>query len=306
MQTFKAGLLFRNTFTFIRNNKSLSVGGFILFMIVFSAVFADFITPYGYAERNDDCEGYITCKRAPPSSKHIFGTDLLGRDMFTRVIFGGRIALMMAFTATIFAVMLGVPLGIVSGYIGGRFDRFFTAFADIVYSFPALLLAIMLAIYFRAFGLFEDIGPVVVSTAVVYIPTYFRVVRSQVQQVKEQEYIDAAKSIGASKPTILMRYIVPNVLASSIAIIPFNMTDAILTNAALAFLGLGIVPPTPDWGYAVYEAKPLVIVTGYPWLMVFPALMIFLLAFSLSLIGDALNDKFNPIIQAYVLAEKGA
>ena len=278
-----------NMFSFLRENKSFTIGMFILGIIVVMALFADFIAPYGYGERAGG-------RYEPPSQDHLFGTTLLGFDVFSRVVYGSQIALIIAFSGTILSLAIGVPLGVISGYFGGKIDRLFTLIADSIYSFPSLLLAITLAIYLSVFGNFKVISAVAVATSVVYIPTYFRVVRSQVLQIKEEGYVRAARSMGAKKITILIRYITPNVLASTIAIIPFNMTDAILTNAGLAFLGLGISPPTADWGYDVYDARALVKVRAYPWLILFPGLMIFLLSFSLSLIGDALNDKFNPLI----------
>ncbi|MFX0124069.1 MAG: ABC transporter permease [Candidatus Hodarchaeota archaeon] len=276
---------------FIKYNKTLTIGSILLSIIIILAVFADFISPYHYAER------FPQLRYGPPSSEHPFGTTLLGFDVLARVIYGARVALIIAFSGTILAFIIGVPLGILSGYFGGKVDRLLTLIADAIYSFPSLLLAITFAIYLSGFGILKTVAAVSFATAVVYIPTYFRVVRSQVLQVKKEGYVNAAKSMGAGKLTILIRYITPNILASTIAIIPFNMTDAILTNAGLAFLGLGIQPPTADWGYDVYDARALSKVRAYPWLIFFPGLMIFILSFALSLIGDALNDKFNPLIK---------
>jgi peptide/nickel transport system permease protein len=280
---------FQRLFSFIRENKSLSIGVFILAIIVIMALFADWIAPYGYAERAGG-------RYDPPNQDHLFGTTLLGYDVFSRIIFGSQVALIIAFSSTILSLSIGVPLGIISGYFGGKIDRLLTMIADSIYSFPSLLLAITLSIYLSVFGILKVVAAVAVAISVVYIPTYFRVVRGQVLQIKEEGYVRAARSMGTGRLTILIRYVAPNVLASTIAIIPFNMTDAILTNAGLAFLGLGITPPTADWGYDVYDARSLVKVRAYPWLILFPGLMIFLLSFSLSLIGDALNDKFNPLI----------
>ncbi len=282
---------------FILSNKTLTVGMILLGGIVFMAVFADFIAPYDYAEMNDNCgEDYPFCHYAPPSPEHPFGTTMLGRDMLSRIIYGSRVALLMAVGATIIALAIGVPLGVLSGYFGGPIDRLATMIADTIYAFPSLLLAILLAIAFTEFADLKVVLAVSVSTAVVYTPLYFRIVRSQVLQVKEESYIEAAQSMGARTPTILIRYVVPNIIAAPIALIAFNMTEAILTNAALAFLGMGIQPPTPDWGYDVYDNRSLSKIRNFPWLIFFPALMIFLLSFAFSLIGDALNDKFNPLI----------
>ncbi len=283
---------------FIRHNKSLSLGLLIFAVIFLMALFPDILSPYHYTERHDDCgPEYPGCRYAPPMSNHPLGTNLLGYDMLSRVIYGSQIALIMAFSATILALLIGVPLGIISGYFGGVIDRILTFLADTIYAFPSLLISIALAIYLTAFAEIKVIAAVAFGTAIVYVPAYFRVIRSQVLQIKEETFIEAARSIGAGHWTIILRYVVPNVMTSPIALIPFNMTDAILTNAGLAFLGLGIQPPTPDWGYDVYDNKSLVKIRRYPWLIFFPSLMIFLLSFSLSLIGDALNDKFNPYLK---------
>lgn len=290
-------LTIRRTWDFITHNKSLTLGMLLFTSILFMALFADIIAPSHYAERHRDCgEDNPYCRYDPPSAAHPFGTNLLGRDVLSRVIHGSRTTLLIAFSGTILAVIVGVPLGIISGYFGGKIDRLLTLIADAIYSLPSLLLAIALAIFFSSSGLLKVIAPVSFATAVVYIPTYFRVIRSQVLQVKEETFVLAAKAMGAGSATILLRYITPNVISSSIAIIPFNMTDAILTNAGLAFLGLGIAPPTPDWGYDVFKAKDLAKIRLYPWLIIFPGIMIFLLSFALSLIGDVLNDKFNPLL----------
>lgn len=295
---FKLKSIFSYFLEGIKHNKSLTIGAFLLLSIIFMALFADFISPYHYAEMNNNCGSqYPNCRYSPPSPQHPFGTNLLGQDVMSRVIYGSRVALIIALSATIVSVCVGVPIGILSGYFGGKVDRFLTMIADAIYSFPSLLLAITLAIYLSIFGNLKIIAAVAFSTAVVYIPSYFRVVRSQVLQVKNEIYVQAAKSMGAGTLTILLRHITPNVLAASIAIIPFNMTEAILTNAGLAFLGLGIQPPTADWGYDVQDARALSKVRNYPWLIFFPGLMIFILSFALSLIGDSLNDKFNPLIQ---------
>lgn len=289
---------FRKLKSSIMHNKSLTIGLLIFGIILIMAIFADIIAPYHYAQTCKDCgPEYPNCRYCPPTIQHPFGTNLLGRDMLSRIIYGSRIALLMAMSSTIVALVIGVPLGIVSGYFGGKVDRLLTMTADAIYSFPSLLLAITLAIYLSVFGDFKIIAAVAFSTAIVYAPSYFRVIRSQVLQIKEETFIKAAQSIGAGKLTILLRYITPNILASSIAIIPFNMTEAILTNASLAFLGLGIQAPTADWGYDLQDARALSKVRLYPWLIMFPGLMIFLLSFALSLIGDALNDKFNPLLK---------
>lgn len=287
----------RKIIEWILDNKSLSLGIIILTGIVFMSIFADYIAPYHFAERANDCgPEYDQCRYSPPTTQHPFGTNLLGYDMYSRIIYGSRIALQMSITATILALIIGIPMGILSGYYGGKVDRILNAIADGIYSFPSLLLALLIGITLSKYGNLGIMTAVSVSTAVVYIPVYFKIVRAQVLKEIQEQYIDAAKSMGASDLTIIVRYIFPNVIAAPIALVPFNMTEAILTNAALAFLGLSIQPPTADWGFDLNKNRGLASVRARPWLMFFPALFIFLLSFAFALIGDSLNDKFNPLI----------
>jgi len=262
------------------------------------AIFADIIAPYRFDERSNNCGvDYPYCSYAPPSWKHPFGTNILGRDVFSRVIYGSRIALQLSFFATIMALLVGIPTGILSGYFGGKVDRLLNLIADSIYSFPSLLLAIAAAIALGQYGNLKTILAVSIATSVVYGPLYFKVVRAQVLQIKNEPYVEAAESMGAGHLTILLRYVIPNVLAAPIALVPFNMTEAILVNAGLAFLGLGIQPPTADWGYDVFKNQSIVRVREQTWAIAFPALMIFLLSFAFALIGDALNDRFNPLLE---------
>jgi peptide/nickel transport system permease protein len=291
-QNTRRGLSVKKIWRIFAENKSLVFGGIVLGIMLIMAVFADIVSPYHYTERFSGPFG-----GSPPSEAHPLGTTSIGFDVLARIIYGTRVALIMALSGTILAFVIGFPLGIFSGFLGGKVDRLLTLIADAIYSFPSLLLAITFAIYLSGFGILEKVAAVAFATATVYIPTYFRVVRSQVLQLKNEGYIHAARSMGAGRLTIIVRYVIPNVVASTIAIIPFNMTDAILTNAGLAFLGLGIEPPTADWGYDVYENRTLSKVRSTPWLIFFPGFMIFLLSFTFALIGDALNDKFNPLLR---------
>lgn len=298
----------RDFFKYVNKNKSLSFGIFILSIIVFMALFADYISPYHFAERNANCTQEYTssegfCRYSPPSwtldptdFSHIMGTNLLGRDVFSRVIYGSRLALQMSLTATVIALTIGIPMGVLSGYFGGFVDRLLNSISDAIYSFPSLLLAISLAIALSEYGDLGILMAVSVATAVVYIPLYFKVARSQVLRIKTEAYIDAGKSMGASNITIIVKYVIPNILAAPLALIPFNMTEAILTNAGLAFLGLSVQSPTADWGFDVFVNRGLTKVRSRSWLILFPGFFIFLLSFAYSLIGDALNDKFNPMI----------
>ena len=290
-------VLIKKISTKIWENKTLSFGIGILVIIVLMAIFADVIAPYSFDTRSNNCGAeYDECRYAPPSAEHIFGTNILGWDVFSRIIYGSRIALQMSITSTLLALLIGIPMGLLSGYYGGPIDRVLNSIADGIYSFPSLLLALLIGISLSKFGNLGIIAAVSVSVAVVYIPVYFKVVRAQVLKEVEEAYVDAAKSMGASDLTIIIRYILPNVIAAPIALIPFNMTEAILTNASLAFLGISIQPPAADWGYDLVKNRSLASVRTRPWLTLFPGLSIFFLSFAFALIGDTLNDKFNPLI----------
>ncbi len=216
------------------------------------------------------------------------GTDNLGRDIVSRLIWGARTVLSVAFLSALVSSSIGVSAGLVSGYIGGPLDRVLSLVMDSIYSFPGLLLAIALV---------AMLGPgilnVAVAISVVYIPTFFRVVRGQVLSVIEELYVEAARSLGASSLSILALYIFPNVIGSVVVVFSLNVADAILTAAALSFIGLGLPPDIPDWGYDVSKGQQF-LVAGRWWMITFPGIMITLVAAGFSLLGEGLNEILNP------------
>ncbi|MCD6253901.1 MAG: ABC transporter permease [Thermotogae bacterium] len=257
------------------------VGAVILIVFLLAALFADQIAPYDPTVRSGRTF-------QPPSSKHIFGTDNLGRDMFSRVLHGAKIALLIAFMAVLIAAAIGIPLGLLSGYIGGPLDRILTLIMDAVYSFPGLILAIAVAAV-----LGTGVTNIAVSIAVVYAPTYFRVIRNQVASIKSELYVEAARAIGARNWTILFRYVLPNVLPSVVVVLSMNLADAIMTEAGLSFLGLGIAPPTPDWGYDLSNGQRFILMNDW-WMIMFPGLAIIVLVLGFSLFSEGLNEYLNP------------
>jgi peptide/nickel transport system permease protein len=210
--------------------------------------------------------------------------------MYSRLLYGGRTVLYIVLLSTLISMVAGVILGLVSGYYGGLKDRILTLIMDSVYSFPDVILAIAISI-----ALGPGIYNAAIAIAVVYIPTYFRMVRGQALVLREQGYVTAARMLGAKDWWIMSRYILPNLLPVVVVVFTLNVTDAILTEAALSFLGLGVVPPTPDWGYDL-RAGQTYLPAGYWWLVTFPGLMIMLLVIGFSLIGEGLNDILNPRI----------
>jgi peptide/nickel transport system permease protein len=250
----------------------------ILTMTAFPRLFARF-------DPNDqEAGGQMTA----PSSAHIMGTDNLSRDVWARVVYGARTILGVAIAAALLSAIIGIPLGLLSGFAGGMFDRVLSLIMDSVYSFPGLILAIAFA---------AMLGPGVINitlaVAVVYIPTYFRLVRGQTLSIKEEVYVEAARAIGARRGTILGRYVFPNVIATVVVVLSLNIADAIMTEAALSYIGLGLPAGIPDWGMDLSMGKKF-LPSGIWWMITFPGLMIMLLALGFTMLGEGLAEILNP------------
>jgi len=274
---------------YIRRNRLLLVGILIVGAIVGMTIFAPWIAPHSPTEA---IEGQLLL---PPSWEHPMGTDNIEQDMLSRVIYGGRVPLLVAFVSALLSLSVGVMLGWISGYFGGFLDRVLSLCMDAIYSFPSLILAIAIV---------AMLGPgilnMILAIFLVYIPTYYRVVRGQVLQMREEEFVAAAHSLGASHLRILIRHIAPNTITSVLAIIPFNIADAILTEAGLSYLGLGLSPTldpndlaAADWGIDINKGQKF-LQGGHWWLITFPGLMIMFVSLGFGLIGEGLNDLLNP------------
>jgi peptide/nickel transport system permease protein len=227
----------------------------------------------------------------PPSPQFPMGTNHLGQDMLSRILVGGSLMLQVSALSVLICFAVGVPLGLFSSYVGGIPDRLVSLVVDAVYAFPGLVIAIAVA---------AMLGPgainMALSISVVYIPSYFRIIRSQVLTIKELSYVEAAKAIGAKWYTILSRYIFPNVIPSIVVVMTVNFADAILTAAGLTFLGLGVTYDIPDWGWDLTNGKQY-IASGSWWIIMFPGLMIILLALGFTLVGEGLSEMLNPKLQ---------
>lgn len=245
-------------------------------------VFAPFIAPYDPTAATD------SGRLHPPGRDNWMGTDQLRRDVFSRVLYGGRIPLLVAIVSCVISLSTGTILGWLSGFAGGRVDRVLSLIMDAIYSFPALVLAIAIV---------AMLGPglvnMIAAIAFVYIPAYFRVARGQTLVIREQEYVDAARAAGASRMHTLIHHVAPNTLNAVMTVPSFNIADAIVTEAALAFLGFGLPPPTPDWGFDIQNGQRF-LQSGFWWLITFPGLVIVLLSLGFGLIGEGLNDLLNP------------
>jgi peptide/nickel transport system permease protein len=269
-------------------------GVVIVLFFVILAVFAPLIAPYGFDEVTAD--GVRFPKQASPDSTHLFGTTVQSTDVLSRVIWGSRTAIEVVLLSVVLALVIGVPLGLISGYVGGKLDRVLVLVSDALFAFPYLLLAIVIA-----FLLSDSIGKGILSAAVaitvVYIPQYFRVVRNHVISVREEPYVEAARALGAPRRTIIGRYVFYNVIQSVPSLATLNAADAILTLAALGFLGYGLQPTeAAEWGYdlqrAIDDAG-----AGIWWTGLFPGLAIVLLVTGFTLVGEGINDVLNPLIR---------
>ncbi len=223
-----------------------------------------------------------------PSAQHWMGTDQLQRDVFSRVISGGKASLIVAFSAVAISMAGGAVLGWISGFFGGWLDRGLSLTMDALYSFPSIILAITLVVVLGA-----GLQPMIWSVAIVYVPTYFRVSRAEVLKVRETTYIEAIRAVGASRTRIVLRHMAPNTVNAIMAVSSFNLADAILTVAALSFLGFGLPPPAPDWGFDIQNGQKY-LQSGSWWLITFPGLMIVFLSLGFGLIGEGVSDLVNP------------
>jgi peptide/nickel transport system permease protein len=272
----------------------LVVGVALTAVFVICAIFAPWLAPYGFAQSSSG--GVRFPKLAPPSSSHLFGTDRLFFDVFSRMIWGARTALEVVILSMAVCVFIGVPLGLASGYYGGWFDRIMVLIMDAFYAFPSFLLAIVFSFLLtNAFG--GSVIAVSLSLSAIYIPQYFRVVRNTTLSAKEATYVEAARAIGASDFTIMRRYLFGNVIQSVPVLGTLNAADAILTLAGLGFLGLGIQSTdAAEWGHDLNRALADA-GSGVWWTGLYPGLAIVLLVTGLTLVGEGLNETLNPTLR---------
>jgi len=265
--------------------KVVILGAILTAFIIVMTVLSPWITPYNPSKIN------VGTPLTAPDSQFPLGTDNVGRDMLSRVIAGGGVMLQVALVSVAVCLIVGVPLGLFSSHIGGVVDKFFSLIMDSVYAFPGIILAIAFAMV-----LGRGVINMALAIAVVYVPSYFRVIRSQVLSIKELPYVEAANSIGAKRGTILRRYILPNVLPSIVVVATVNFADAILTAAGLTFIGLGVPVNVPDWGWDLTNGRSL-LPSGKWWVITFPGIMIILLALGFTLMGEGLSELLNPRLE---------
>jgi len=258
------------------------VGAAIMLVFVFAAVFADFITAYNPISTNS-ADALL-----PPSHDHLLGTDAMGRDIYSRIVFGARISLAVGLGSTLLGCIFGVALGLASGYLGGWVDLVIQRVVDVLQAVPPLVLALVMA---AALG--PALDNTIVAIAIPLVPYTARVVRSNTLSLREQPFVEAARAVGMSEFRVAVRHVLPNTLAPLIVIATAQLGAAILTEASLSFLGLGVPEPHPSWGRMLSESAAEYVRIA-PWLVVFPGVAISLAVFGTNLLGDALRDILDP------------
>ena len=275
--------------------RGMLVAGLLLTgLFLLTALFAPLLAPYGHAQLRD-ADGPFGAQQ-PPSAEHWLGTTVGGYDVFSRVVYGSRTAILVIVVAIVLSLFAGVLLGLVSGYFGGWLDRVLVVVCDAVYAFPSLLLAIVMAIVISGgqSSLFGGILAAAISITVVFIPQYFRVIRAETVRIKNEAFVESARVIGAGHWRIMSRHVFRNATRTLPLILTLNASEAILTLAGLGFLGFGIEPTAAaEWGYDLQKALSDV-TSGIWWTSVFPGLAIVLVVLGLTLVGESLNDLADP------------
>lgn len=280
----KSSGLWRLVFRRFKKHKSGMIGLGIVIVMVFIAIFAPLIAPYPYDEQN------FAERLQPPSLAHPFGTDTLGRDVLSRVIYGSRISIFIGFVITMITAVIGIVLGLIAGYYGGIVDAVISKIVEIFWAFPTIVLALAIV---------AAVGPglrnVILVLGILMWVSFTKVVRSETLSIRERMFIKAAKAIGESDFKIIMRHVLPNVFPSIIVLATLTIPDAILTSAALSFLGLGVQPPIPEWGAILADGRLYIKLA--PWISLFPGIALFILVLGFNFMGDGLRDALDPLMR---------
>lgn len=264
-----------------RRNKLALIGLIILILFVLMIVFEDLIAKTGVNDQN------VADALMAPCAKYIFGTDQYGRDIFSRIVYGTKYTFLMGFGSTAVATIIGVPLGCITGYYGGKLDNIIMRAIDIFSTIPMMLMAIVMAASFGD-GMFNTM----LAVGIACIPLLTRVTRSSIMSIKNQEYVEAAISNNASDKRIIFRYLLPNAIAPIIVQVTLLLASAILAGSSLSFLGLGIKPPTPEWGSMLSTGKEFM--RNCWWICTIPGIFIAVAVLAFNLVGDGLRDALDP------------
>jgi oligopeptide transport system permease protein len=277
----KSSTLWSDAIYRLTRNKAAMFGAFILLILILSAALAPWIAPYSYSFQN------LELGASPPSADHILGTDVLGRDLLSRILYGARISLLVGFVATGVALVIGVSWGIVAGYAGGKIDSVMMRIVDILYGLPFIIFIILLMVIFgrNLWLLFGAIG------AVEWL-TMARIVRGQVMGLKNQEFVMAAKAMGVSNFSMFRKHLLPNILGPIAVYATLTIPQVMLLEGFLSFLGLGIQPPMSSWGTLIKDGVESM--EEYSWLLIYPGITFTVTLFALNFFGDGLRDALDP------------
>jgi peptide/nickel transport system permease protein len=270
----------------LKRSNTAIFGLLVVIALILVAAFADVLAPYSATDTNPNAMFQM------PNSQHLLGTDQLGRDMLSRIIYGSRVSLTVGLSSVVLAVFIGLPLGLIAGFYGRLYDTLVMRAMDVILSFPVILLAIIIMVMFTPTDGFWGIVKVTMAVAIVRIPIYARLVRGSVLSIKEKEYIEACHALGQRDVKVLLKHILPNCLAPLIVAGTLSVATAIIVEASLSFLGVGIQPPTPSWGW---DLKANVAwIQDNAWLALAPGFAIFITVLSFNLFGDGLRDALDP------------
>lgn len=265
----------------LKENKPAMAGLFFVIFITLTAIFGPMLSKYNYFSQD-----FMVANQGPTGA-HWFGTDQFGRDIFVRILYGARISLTVGFAASILNITIGVLYGGIAGYFGGKIDNFMMRIVDILYSIPMMIYVILLMLILKA-----GLGSIIMALAISYWTSMARIVRAQILSLKQQEFVLAAKTLGASDMRILLKHLIPNSMGPIIVTLTLTIPSAIFTESFLSFIGLGVSAPMASWGTLASEAME-----GYqlyPYQLLFPALAICLTIFAFQLLGDGLRDALDP------------
>lgn len=274
---------FRDIWRRYKKNKLAVVGLGIVAVLTFIAIFEPFLTPYDPKEQN------LLNTQQAPSSEHWFGTDILGRDLFSGILYGTRLAMIVGLSVVALSLLVGVTLGAIAGYRGKFMDTVIMRTTDIFLAFPFLIGAILVV---RIFG--DSVAAVIIALAVLAWPTSARLMRGQVLALRESEYVEAARSIGASDTRIVLRHILPNAVAPVLIYAFTSIGVAVVAMASLAFLGIGVPADEPEWGRLIQQAIQVIQIPGKDYLWIFPAIAISITTLGFAFVADGLRDSLDP------------
>jgi peptide/nickel transport system permease protein len=266
-------------------NPTTGIGIVLCVLLALSAILAPLLAPH------DPIEQDVIAQLSPPSATHPLGTDYFGRDVLSRILWGGRISLIVSLTAIAAAIVIGGAIGMISGYVGGRFDNVVMRVMDVLLSFPSLILGLIVVAL-----LGPDLLNLIVAIGLTAIAPFARIARAPVLALKERAFVEAGRALGYSHARILFVHILPNILSEVLVMGSLWMATAVRTEASLSFIGLGVKPPTPTWGGMMRDGFENIL--DAPWLAIFPGIAILLLVLALNMVGDGLRDATDPKLRA--------